>query len=59
MGFRLVTIVEGQVIFRGMNNELAIIREPNVFEYLPETIVNDAFEAAHLIPPSWNIFWGD
>jgi hypothetical protein len=59
IGFRLVTIIEGQVIFRGVNNELAIIREPNVFEYLPESIVNDAFYAAHLNPPQWNVFFGD
>ncbi|MEA2861085.1 MAG: hypothetical protein QOC72_3124 [Methylobacteriaceae bacterium] len=59
IGFRQVGTVEGQVIFRGSNNKLAIIREPNVHGNLPENIVNDAFYTARLEPPDWDVFWGD
>lgn len=59
VGFREVGRVEGQVIFRGPSNALAIIREPNVNGHLPENIVNDAFAAARIDPPNWNTFWCD
>jgi hypothetical protein len=59
LGFREVGRVEGQVIFRGPNNKLAIIREPNVNGHLPENIVNDALVTARIDPPNWNTFWCD
>lgn len=59
LGFRQVALIEGQVIFRGPRNEIAIIRESNVNGHLPETIVNHALETARIEPPKWKVFWCD
>ena len=59
IGFREVGRVEFQLIFRGPRDELFTLREPNIAGYLPEILVNDAFDAARMEPPRWTVFFGD
>ena len=59
IGLKEAGRVERHVIFRGAGNELLILREPNENGHLPEMLVNDAFDAARIPPPQWNVFWCD
>ena len=35
------------------------VRAPNQDGHIPEILVNDAFDAAGLVPPTWDVFWCD
>lgn len=39
--------------------ELLVLRAPNVNGHVPEVLVNDAFDAAGIAPPQWDVFWCD
>lgn len=58
LGFASIGIDEGAEAFV-CDVRLFSIRLPNVNGDLPEIIVNNAFEAAGLVPPTWNTFWCD
>lgn len=58
IGFREIARFEETVNFeRGA--ELLTTRRPNVNGHVPESLVNDAFDAASLAPPPWDVFWCD
>lgn len=59
LGFRDVGRTEASVIFARPDGRRAVIHAPNADGNLPEALVNDAFDAAGLIPPSWSVFWCD
>ncbi len=60
LGFRRVGQTEGTVRFRADRpDRLITVRAPNVNGDVPEALINDAFDAAGLIPPTWNVFWCD
>ena len=48
---------EGRAFMRG--SEALTIRLPNLDGNIPEILVNDAFDAAGLTPPKWDVFWRD
>jgi hypothetical protein len=41
------------------NGDFIFVKMPNVHGYLPKSVVNEAFHAAELPLPDWNVFWGD
>lgn len=47
------------VIFQNSSARRLYIRPPNQDGHVPEILVNDAFDAAGLIPPAWDVFWCD
>ena len=54
LGFRPAAATSESRIFRRLS-----IRGPNVDGDVPEILVNDAFDAAGLQPPAWDVFWCD
>ena len=57
-GFRSFGAAEGAEVFV-RNGDRFSIRQPSVDGHIPEILVNDAFDAARLEPPPWNVFWFD
>ncbi|MGL4729305.1 MAG: hypothetical protein ACRCWO_11170 [Bosea sp. (in: a-proteobacteria)] len=39
--------------------DFIFIRMPNTSGNIPEIHINNAYEAAGLVPPKWNVFWCD
>lgn len=58
LGFTLVGTTEESRTFVRSDRRISV-RAPNVDGDLPEIFVNDAFDAAGLDPPCWNVFWCD
>lgn len=58
-GFREIGRGSAFRSYQGPDGRTFIIRPPNVHGYLPEAIVDVAFDAAGLEPPKWSLFWGD
>lgn len=58
LGFRPAEATSESRIFRRSGERLSI-RGPNVNGDVPEILVNDAFDAAGLQPPAWDVFWCD
>ena len=50
VGFRETGRVGHQVIYRSDRDELLILRLPKQNEHLPESLVNDVFDAARIAP---------
>lgn len=59
LGFREVAQTDKTVIFRTPGSRQFLIRKPNIHGYLPELLVDDAFDVAGFDPPRWTTFWGD
>ena len=58
LGFRRWGQTQTHYAYRS-NGEFVFVKMPNVHGYLPESVVNEAFTAAELPLPDWNVFWGD
>lgn len=58
IGFRQTNqTAEGRTFRRGIDR--LSLRGPNQDGHVPEILVNDAFDAAGLTPPAWDVFWCD
>ena len=58
-GFAEAGRTEASCIFRHPDGRQVIVRRPNVDGHVPEILVDDAFDAAGLPPPRWDVFWCD
>ena len=47
------------VVFENNSAHRVSIHPQNRDGHLPEILVNDAFDAAGLEPPAWDVFWCD
>ena len=57
-GFRRIgSTEESEAYLR--DGVLLVVRKPNVNGDIPEALVNGAFDAAGLSPPTWDVFWCD
>lgn len=59
LGFAPSGRTEATVRFRAPSGTLITLRAPNIHGDVPEVLINDAFDAAGLAPPSWVVFWCD
>lgn len=59
VSYRDVDRIEGVVIFEHPQGRRLYLHAPNENGDIPEMLVNDAFDAAGLDPPAWNVFWCD
>ena len=55
----VVEALERDGFIAGSHLLVAVGRVPNLDGNLPEMLVNDAFEAAGLTSPRWDVFWCD
>lgn len=58
-GFREVGRTETSILFGHPDGDRVVIHAPNLDGNIPEALVDDAFDSAGLIPPSWSVFWCD
>ena len=59
LGYELAVEAQDFRLFQGADGRRLTLRRPNVNGHLPEAIVNDAFDAARLDLPRWDVFWCD
>jgi hypothetical protein len=57
LGFRRWGQTQTHYAYRS-NREFVFVQMPNVHGYLPESVVNEAFNAAELPLPDWNRLLG-
>ena len=58
LGYKPIDQTPNTVVFaRGL--DVLTVRKPNLRGGVPEILINDAFDAADIPPPKWDLFWCD
>ena len=59
IGFQDADRTGSTIAFERPGSARLLLRMPNTDVNIPEILVHDAFDAAGLSPPKWDVFWCD